>query len=80
MDVVMDFIINNYVWILVVIMVLLLAIIGSSADKTNFGEGKKAIKEPSKKEPEIDMTNIRMDDLLSKDEDALRINQSNLYH
>ena len=44
-----SFVTDNLVWILVGIVVILLAIIGRYADKTNFGEGKKIVKVKKKK-------------------------------
>ena len=46
---VISIITGNLVWILVGIVVILLAIIGRYADKTNFGEGKKIVKVKKKK-------------------------------
>ena len=40
MDKILEYILTNYTWILGVIIIILLAIIGSYADKTNFGQGK----------------------------------------
>lgn len=37
---ILNFIISNYIWFLAIIIVILLAIIGYVADKTNFGQGK----------------------------------------
>ena len=57
-----DFIITNYIWILITVIVILLAIIGSYADKTNFGEGKKTELEEDKKK--IDLTNKKLSDFV----------------
>ena len=49
---IVQFLLENYVWILVIVIVTLLAIIGSYASKTNFGEGKvEETKEEPKAEP-----------------------------
>lgn len=37
---VLEYIVSNYTWIIIGIIIILLAIIGSYADKTNFGQGK----------------------------------------
>ena len=44
MAIVINFILANLVYILIGIVIILLAIIGMYADKTNFGEGKKVVK------------------------------------
>lgn len=41
MNVVLEYISTNYTWILFVLIIILLAVIGWYADKTNFGQGKK---------------------------------------
>lgn len=38
---VIDFVMEYYIWFLIGIILILLAIIGAYADKTNFGQGKK---------------------------------------
>lgn len=40
MDIIINFILANYIWILVIAIIIILAIIGWYADKTNFGQGK----------------------------------------
>ncbi len=46
---VLEYIMSNYIWFLGGAIIILLAIIGSYADKTNFGQGDKK----EKKKPEI---------------------------
>ena len=41
MNAILEYILANYTWILFVLIIILLAIIGWYADKTNFGQGKK---------------------------------------
>lgn len=41
MSEIIEFILANYTWLLGVAIIILLAIIGSYADKTNFGQGKQ---------------------------------------
>jgi len=48
MEKIVEFIMLNYTWIVAGLIIILLAIIGSYADKTNFGQGKP--KEEIKKE------------------------------
>ena len=40
MNKILEYVLANYTWILGVIIIILLAVIGSYADKTNFGQGK----------------------------------------
>lgn len=47
MDALMEFIVVNYAWILIGSIIILLAIIGYYADKTNFGQGKQEQNEDS---------------------------------
>ena len=49
---IVDFVLSNYVWFIIAIIVILLAVIGSYAEKTNFGLGKK-IEETDKKDFDI---------------------------
>ena len=48
---VINFVMNYYIWFLIGIILILLAIIGAYADKTNFGQGKK---EDSKKPENVE--------------------------
>ena len=51
MEAIIEYIMANYTWFLVGTIIILLAIIGSYADKTNFGQGKqKETKEKTKEE------------------------------
>ena len=40
MSTIIEYIVSNYTWFLIGAIIILLAIIGSYADKTNFGQGK----------------------------------------
>ena len=42
---ILEYIMANYTWFLGGAIIILLAIIGSYADKTNFGQGKEKIKD-----------------------------------
>jgi len=48
MDIIIEYILSNYIWILVIAIITLLAIIGWYADKTNFGQGKQTEEEKEK--------------------------------
>ena len=67
MAVVINFVIDNYIWFMCGVILILLAIIGGYADKTNFGEGKKVVKIKKKKDDIIDSLNIAKGEL-SNDE------------
>ena len=59
---VLDFIMTNYTWILFNTIIVLLAIVGSYAEKTNFGQGKKAEDETEDKdESKKDVANANID-------------------
>ena len=64
---IINFIIVNYTWILAIVILILLAIIGGIADRTNFGEGKSNIEEKKQETPNIDLSNKRMDDFFSNE-------------
>lgn len=64
MTAIYDFIIVNYTWILIIVIIILLAIIGSYADKTNFGEGRKNQLEKPKKEKAVDLSNKKLGDII----------------
>ena len=57
---ILEFIVANYIWFLGGTIIILLAIIGSYADKTNFGQGKES--KESKKEEE-DNNEIKQDEI-----------------
>ena len=57
---IINFIIVNYTWILAIVILILLAIIGGIADRTNFGEGKSNIEEKKQETPDIDLSNKRI--------------------
>lgn len=52
MDLVIDFVTENYVWLIIVGIIILMAVVGYVADKTDFGRNKieKQPKEKAKKE------------------------------
>lgn len=61
---ILEYINENYTLFLGGAIIILLAIIGSYADKTNFGQGKtKEDKDNNKKENEIDLSNKKLGDL-----------------
>ena len=51
---IINYIMNNFIWVLIGVIVILLAIIGRYADKTNFGEGKKIVKVKKKEKDLVD--------------------------
>ena len=65
---VLEYIMLNYTWFLVGAIIILLAIIGSYADKTNFGQGKqKEEKDEDSIKDNIDkkaLENKRMEDMI----------------
>ena len=58
MAVVINFVIDKFVWFMCGAIIIILAIIGSYADKTNFGEGKKIVKVKKKKKDIIDSLEV----------------------
>ena len=70
MDKILEYVLANYTWILGGVIIILLAIIGSYADKTNFGQGK------IKAEPEEDKNKdfVLTDEM--KDQINKRFNES----
>lgn len=54
---VLEYIVSNYTWIIIGIIIILLAIIGSYADKTNFGQGKS-----KDKKEDLDSDTISVND------------------
>lgn len=57
---ILEYIMLNYTWFLGGMIIILLAIIGSYADKTNFGQGKE--KESNKKTEDLIIPNKGLDD------------------
>ena len=57
---VVNFVMSYYVWFLAGAILILLAIIGAYADKTNFGQGKK--EENKSTDDQIDLKNIKLSD------------------
>lgn len=67
MSIIVEYIMNNYIWILSIIIVILLAVIGYFADKTNFGQGKQLFdfeEEPKEETQKIELENLKLNDLL----------------
>ena len=61
MDTILEYIMSNYTLILGVAIVILLAIIGSYADKTNFGQGKgKKVDEDKKGSEDLEKNNMNV--------------------
>ena len=67
MSQIIEYIVQHYIWIIICIVLILLAIIGYYADKTNFGQGKK---EKNKK-------NDLLEDGFQKDEIGNDIKETN---
>ena len=67
---IMSFLISNYVWILVIVIVTLLAIIGSYANKTNFGEGTKEETE-DESQKDVIIENKKLSEVLGQDSATL---------
>lgn len=61
---VLEFIVLNYPWFLGGMIIIILAIIGSYADKTNFGQGEKNQNSSNNNEDKIDLKNKRMNDFI----------------
>ena len=65
----LEYIMSNYTWFLFGAIIILLAIIGSYADKTNFGQGKANVDLSDKKDKEkvlIENKEARLDDIYKK--------------
>ena len=61
---VVSFLVSNYVWILVIVIITLLAIIGGYANKTNFGEGEKKEKAKNNEDINSNIQNITLNDAI----------------
>ena len=59
---ILEFLESNYVWLLGGMIVILLAIIGYFADKTNFGQGKREEKVEPKTDEQVD-NNLTFEDI-----------------
>ena len=80
MDTLIDFLLNNYIWFLVISLILIFALIGYLVDATtNKGEEKKKVKPiaPLKEDKKVSVhpsvevyTNDEFDDPLIKDKNA----------
>ena len=71
MAVVINFVIDNFIWFMSGAIIIILAIIGNYADKTNFGEGKKIIKVKKSKEDIIDSLEVKNKSELDKSPDNI---------
>ena len=79
MDLVIEYIITNYIWFLFGAIVILLAIIGSYADKTNFGQNKLVKKEKTEKIEDETSNNQEenADSILESEEEVSNLNLEN---
>ena len=67
---ILEYIVSNYTWFLFGAIIILLAIIGSYADKTNFGQGKTNNDLSDKKDKEnilLENKEARLDDIYKKE-------------
>ena len=67
---ILEYIMSNYTWFLFGAIIILLAIIGSYADKTNFGQGKTNNDLSDKKDKEnilLENKEARLDDIYKKE-------------
>lgn len=67
---IINFIITNYTWILLIVIIILLAIIGSIADKTGFGSENNEPKKENKQMEIVDLSNKRLDDVISTNDNT----------
>lgn len=77
METILEYIMLNYTWILAGSIIILLAIIGYYADKTNFGQGKT---NDNNDEENINMDSLkgkRMEDLLTENNSELDVSNDN---
>ena len=79
MNTILEYIVSNYTWILCGIIIILLAIIGSYADKTNFGQGKQ---NKSSEEDENLPTDVKLNEFINiqtqKDDDKQEENNNTI--
>lgn len=68
MEKVLEYISLNYTWFLFGAIIILLAIIGRYADKTNFGQGK--VKEEKSKEENIDLQDITLKEYIDQNKET----------
>lgn len=69
MDEVLEYISLNYIWFLIGAIIIVLAIIGHYAEKSNFGQGKNKnnpLPKEKDKEPELEQENLK--DLINKND------------
>lgn len=68
MRAILEYITMNYTWFLGAAIIILLAIIGSYADKTNFGQGKTKDSKEEMTAPEEEINNETLKQLIEKEE------------
>lgn len=68
MRAILEYITMNYTWFLGTAIIILLAIIGSYADKTNFGQGKTKEKKEETPNLEEEVNNESLKQLIEKEE------------
>lgn len=68
MEKIVEYIMMNYTWIIGGSIVILLAVIGYYADKTNFGQGYSKDKNEESDEQLIDLSNVKLSSLVEKKE------------
>jgi len=71
MNIIVEFILSNYTWILIGSIIILLAVIGWYADKTNFGQGKTNDKEL------VDFREKRINEVVDKMKDKRLLDEIN---
>ena len=71
MNAIIDFVMANYVLILAIAIIILLAIIGSYADKTNFGQGNKNSNNEKDKEKDTqDLSHMTLNEAVSGNQNS----------
>lgn len=77
MQTLLDYIMSNYIWIIAGSIIILLAIIGYYADKTNFGQGKTQEKDSNDNVDIKSLEGKRMEDLLEHNEGMVNNSEIN---
>ncbi len=69
MDEVLEYISLNYIWFLIGAIIIVLAIIGHYAEKSNFGQGKSVNNPlPKKEDKKIELEQLTLKDLIDKND------------
>ena len=76
MENIIEYIMQNYTWIIGGSIIILLAVIGYYADKTNFGQGYNKVKDEEPEEELIDLSHVKLSSLVEKKENN-EINSNN---